>query len=376
MGAIGLVAALSIINPIVKDEFKDKEKIAVSVVSCNKLKETQVASGQTVVATTETITSYASGSVISIEEQNATKEKVNKTIATPKPTVRPNPRKEIVKLAKKYKGKITYLWGGKPTDADISGKQEPEKLDCSGFIQFVYSRYSKKRISTLGSTIAIAGLPKIKKDKLKPGDIGLRNGTGSLYFDADGKSYYEPDFAEKANEKKEKLYDKKIKDTKEKKSSIKKKINDKKTYIAECKSKKELLQEKSETTDAVENIEETEIGDEESEELIAEKEKQKKEAEKNAAAIIEYEQNIEKCKEDIDALSKKIKKYDKKLKKLKKQRKKYTKDIEESIDHVGIYCGKNKKGKDVWCHCASSKGGVVYEVTDIFTHYYSTSDCL
>ena len=55
---------------------------------------------------------------------------------------------------------------------------------------------------------------------------------------------------------------------------------------------------------------------------------------------------------------------------------KYKKDIEESIDHVGIYCGKNKKGEATWCHCSSSKGGVVYEVTDIFTHYYSANDYL
>ena len=64
------------------------------------------------------------------------------------------------------------------------------------------------------------------------------------------------------------------------------------------------------------------------------------------------------------------------LKIANKHLKKYKKDIEESIDHVGIYCGKNKKGEATWCHCSSSKGGVVYEVTDIFTHYYSANDYL
>ena len=64
------------------------------------------------------------------------------------------------------------------------------------------------------------------------------------------------------------------------------------------------------------------------------------------------------------------------LKKLNKLKKKYNTDIEKSIDHVGIYCGKNKVGKMVWCHCSSSKGGVVYEATDIFTHYYSSESCI
>ena len=85
--------------------------------------------------------------------------------------------------------------------------------------------------------------------------------------------------------------------------------------------------------------------------------------------IKSYNEKIKKCQADINGYSERINKYD-------KQRKKYKKDIEESIDHVGIYCGKNKKGEATWCHCSSSKGGVVYEVTDIFTHYYSANDYL
>ena len=64
------------------------------------------------------------------------------------------------------------------------------------------------------------------------------------------------------------------------------------------------------------------------------------------------------------------------ISKIAEYKEKYKKDIEESIDHVGIYCGKNKKGEATWCHCSSSKGGVVYEMTDIFTHYYSANDYL
>ena len=62
--------------------------------------------------------------------------------------------------------------------------------------------------------------------------------------------------------------------------------------------------------------------------------------------IKSYNEKIKKCQADINGYSERINKYDKQLKRLKKQRKKYKKDIEESIDHVGIYCGKNKKGNE------------------------------
>ena len=294
--------------------------------------------------------------------------------------------KEYNEIAKKYKGKITYLWGGKPTDAQIKGKEQPKKLDCSGFIQFVYSKYNKKRIESLGSTISISGLPKIKKNELQPGDIGLRNGTGSLYFDADGKSYSEPGMAQDANESKEKSFDKKIKARKTKKTQLKDRIEEKKDKISEYKDKITALNGKK---DEVIDISESEISsdNDEQQEEISEEEKeqqdqqqridqQKKNNEKINALIKSYNEKIKKCQADINGYSERINKYDKQLKKLKKQRKKYKKDIEESIDHVGIYCGKNKKGEATWCHCSSSKGGVVYEMTDIFTHYYSANDYL
>lgn len=100
-----------------------------------------------------------------------------------------------------------------------------------------YSKYNKKRIESLGSTISISGLPKIKKNELQPGDIGLRNGTGSLYFDADGKSYSEPGMAQDANESKEKSFDKKIKARKTKKTQLKDRIEEKKDKISEYKDK-------------------------------------------------------------------------------------------------------------------------------------------
>ena len=240
LGAIGLVVGLSAINPAVSDKSKKNDKIAVSVVSYDKAKKSDnlnAATGGAFTATSQAIGSYASENVTSSEGKKVTKSRNRKAVVTPKPTATPKPREQIVKIAKSYKGKITYLWGGKPSDAQISGKNQPKELDCSGFIQFVYSKYKKKRISELGSTIAIAGLPKIKKSELKVGDIGLRNGTGSIYFDADGKSYSEPQFAEEANDKKIEKFDKKIDINKKKKYSAKKKIKNKTKKIEEIKDK-------------------------------------------------------------------------------------------------------------------------------------------
>lgn len=385
---IGLVCIVAVFAADTKEFNKtdDKGKSTVTVVSY-KNKTNGVTTGA-VSATTESITSYASGNKVEARMNNADTAKNKKAV---KKKIKTDARKEIVKLAKKYKGKITYLWGGKPTDSQIKGKEQPKKLDCSGFIQFIYSKYNKQRIESLGSTISISGLPKIKKTELKPGDIGMRNGTGSLYFDADGKSYAEPEMAQESNESKEKSFDKKIKLRKIKKAELKDKIEDKKDKISEYKNKiVALTEKKDEVIDTVES-EISADNDEQQEEMSEEeKEQQKKEQQKQQQKIEQqkkknekikddiklYNAKIHKCQSDIKSYSERIKKHDKQLKKLKEQRKKYKKDIEESIDHVGIYCGKNKKGKDVWCHCASSKGGVVYEVTDIFTHYYSTKDYL
>lgn len=384
LGAVGIVIGLSALNPVIAHKSKENGNIAVSVVSYDKIKkndDVNAATGEAFTATTQAIDSYASENVISSEKQKntqITKENIKEVAATPKPTATPDPRKEIVKIAKSYKGKITYLWGGKPSDAQISGKDQPKRLDCSGFIQFVYSKYSKKRISRLGSTISISGLPEIEGKQLKIGDIGLRNGTGSLYFDADGKSYSEPQFAEEANDKKVKEFDKKIDIKKDKKSDLREKINDKKENIEEFADKMDSLKDSDVTdnTDDIGDVSDEPADEEELEEIKKKEEEKKKEAEKKAAEIKKYQAKIKKCKSDIERMSKSIKKCDDDIQKLRKSQKKYKKDIEKSIDHVGIYCGKNKAGKRVWCHCSSSKGGVVYEVTDIFTHYYSSESCI
>lgn len=390
IGGVCLAAGVAAAGSGTLNKSDNKRNESVSVVSYKntedkgKSDKSENATTGVVSATTEAIASYASGRKSKIPLNKGKTQKKNKAADK---KVKKNPRKEIVKLAKKYKGKITYLWGGKPTDAQIKGKEQPKKLDCSGFIQFVYSKYNKQRIESLGSTISISGLPKIKKNELQLGDIGLRNGTGSLYFDADGKSYAEPGIAQEANESKEKSFDRKIKARKTKKTQLKDRIEEKKDKISEYKDKiADLNEKKDEIIDTTES--EVSSDNDEQQEEISEEEKeqqkkqqqrieqQKKKNEKINALIKSYNEKIKKCQSDINGYSERINKYEKQLKKLKKQRKKYKKDIEESIDHVGIYCGKNKKGKAVWCHCSSSKGGVVYEVTDIFTHYYSAKDYL
>ena len=40
-----------------------------------------------------------------------------------------------------------------------------------------------------------------------------------------------------------------------------------------------------------------------------------------------------------------------------------------TYNHVGIYCGKNAAGQDLWLHCSSGGGGVVLNTTTIFKKF-------
>ena len=315
IGGVCLLAGVAAAGSGTLNKSDNKRNETVSVVSYKNMEDkgkSDKSANATIGAvstTTEAITSYASGRKpeVSLRMNKGNSQKKNKAADK---KVKKNPRKAIVKIAKKYKGKITYLWGGKPTDVQIKGKEQPKRLDCSGFIQFVYSKYNKKRIESLGSTISISGLPKIKKNELQPGDIGLRNGTGSLYFDADGKSYSEPGMAQDANESKEKSFDKKIKARKTKKTQLKDRIEEKKDKISEYKDKITALNGKK---DEVIDISESEISsdnDEQQEEISEEEkeqqdqqqriEQQKKNNEKITALIKSYNEKIKKCQADIN----------------------------------------------------------------------------
>ncbi|MBR1743338.1 MAG: hypothetical protein IJ733_15990, partial [Lachnospiraceae bacterium] len=147
-------------------------------------------------------------------------------------------RQRVVKLAKKYVGKISYYWGGKPSGKEIQGKTDPHKLDCSGFIQFIYSKVKGKRVASVGATITISTLEKIRREALKPGDIGLKRGTGSLYFDADGKAYPEPGLAEVSNQRRVKNARKRIAVLEDKILTVNAALEEKQEKIREWKERK------------------------------------------------------------------------------------------------------------------------------------------
>ena len=98
-------------------------------------------------------------------------------------------RANVIKVAEALVGQIPYEWGGKSSSVgydetwwtfnDKDGLQKG--LDCSGFIQWVFrtAGYPEEICSNLlstGRTIK-GGFEEIKKDELKPGDVGLLNKT-------------------------------------------------------------------------------------------------------------------------------------------------------------------------------------------------------
>ena len=275
----------------------------------------------------------------------STKEPTPTPILTPKPIFRgykhiPGWKQELVELAESYAGKIAYQWGGKPTDADILGKTEPVSLDCSGFIQFVCSRIQKKREEHTGSTIAIAGLKQVKEPH--PGDIGLRYGTGTLYYDADGNTYPEPEPAEAANEKALETAEEAYEKAEKKIQTFRRRIGAYRIAIGRHHEKIEELREKQE----------------------------EKRTEARKERILLRREMIDDYHSGILLLKEKIKEWKEKKKEAEKEIKRYDTEVIRKIDHTGIYCGKDKKGRSVWCHCSSAGGGVVVEATEKFKFYY------
>lgn len=275
-------------------------------------------------------------------------------------------RKKVVRLAKKYVGKISYFWGGKPSGEDIKGKTDPNSLDCSGFIQFIWSKALGKRINSVGATVSISTLRKISKAELKPGDIGLKLGTGSLYFDADGKSYTEPGLAENANEQRIKTAKKKIFDLQGKIDLIGSSIQEKKEKINILKEKRQNLLEKADRYGEVRVSKSkktffiVDAEDEDAEERLEDyKERYESIGERieNCQSMIaRYVAKRSECRSKIQTQRNVVKKYDV--------------EVRDQIDHVGLYCGKDKEGREIWCHCSSSEHGVVWQNTNLFRYYY------
>lgn len=293
----------------------------------------------------------------------------------PKPTENPifygyknvsKERKKAVRLAKKYVGKISYYWGGKPTGEDILGETDPHRLDCSGFIQFICSKVLGERINSVGATILISTLNKISKEELKPGDIGLKLGTGSLYFDADGNAYPDPGRAENANENHIKNAKKQIGQLRQKKSLAADLILEKKEKIKEWKEKRLSIVKKTSEYGKIRiskskySFTVLEAEDEEAEEKL----------EEYSERYYNYGWHIRRALKAIQRYREKRTEYDEEILAQKNIIKKYDVAIRKSIDHVGLYCGKDKDGREIWCHCSSSGHGVVWENTDLFRYYY------
>lgn len=87
-------------------------------------------------------------------------------------------RERFVNNALSLVGKISYQWGGKPTEA--GNYEELTALDCSGFIDWCYWTTYGEHNENYSSTMAITNnLEPISIDELLPGDLGTINDTGS-----------------------------------------------------------------------------------------------------------------------------------------------------------------------------------------------------
>ncbi len=94
-------------------------------------------------------------------------------------------RKTVIQTALSLKDKVPYEWGGKPDGPGFdsswwtydteTGLQKG--LDCSGFVQWVFmtAGFSNEIYDNLTSTSTLleSSLTKIKREELKPGDIGV-----------------------------------------------------------------------------------------------------------------------------------------------------------------------------------------------------------
>ena len=98
-------------------------------------------------------------------------------------------RKDLVKFALQYVGKIPYYYGGHDANAGYDGNDfgsivSPDEkgrtrkgLDCSGFVQWVYN--SSWGASLPNTTAGYTGYSTKGKSQLKVGDLGFKKTPGS-----------------------------------------------------------------------------------------------------------------------------------------------------------------------------------------------------
>lgn len=312
------------------------------------------------------------GEVVGHASHKTSKSK-KKQVKKPQPTPTPMPRHlKVRQVALACEKKISYLWGGKPS----SVKTMPKKLDCSGFIQYVYWKATGERKGGLYSTWSIAGsCKKVKKPKI--GDLGMKYPEGSSYRDVNGKKYYEESQAKKANkaEKKKQIqiiekYEEKIDDLKKDYKEYKDRY--KKAKKSHFKNEEDVnssssgsVTEKSDTQDKA-----SEQADEQKDDNKDSKDNPDIENEKKHVSIFANKKALPKVFVTVTkTYNKNMKQYKDKVKKAEAKKKK-CKKIKKHINHVGILVGKSKSGKYIWCHCSSSKHGVTVGTYPKFKKFY------
>lgn len=298
-----------------------------------------------------------------------------KKVKKPQPTATPLPRHlKVRQVALACEKKISYLWGGKAR----SIKTMPKRLDCSGFIQYVYWKATGERKGGLYSTWSIAGSCKrIKQPKI--GDLGMKYPEGSSYRDVNGKKYYEESQAKSANKAEKKKQTKIIEEYEEKIDDLKK---DYKEYKARYKKAKKGHFKNAEDVNPPSSghvAEKPEAGDKTDEKVEDEQEDNKssaedvekdKEQEKKHISIFADKKALPKVFAQVTKIyNKNMKKYKYKVTKAEAKKKK-CKKIKKHINHVGILVGKTKTGKYIWCHCSSSNHGVTVGTYPKFKKFY------
>lgn len=318
-------------------------------------------------------------------------------------------REDIVKTAMGAIGKISYQWGAKSTSEEM-----PSRLDCSGFVQWVYRAVQGKTDETLASTASIGSTyEQIQKDELKPGDIGMKNPEGTCFKDSGGTVFYSEAAAKASNDE----FNEKIKKAielqktdyedavKKENKSFKKDLKE----IKEGKWKRMTEKLKSQESDDHETLKSgnekadpdiktdessldktqaktlKKVKVEEKPDKTDKKKKKVKKQEIKQKKTTDSEKKISKKEKTTEDIELRTEIHERTLRDLKRQKKKSINKLKKEfiddntitkqIGHVGIYAGKDKDGNDTWIHCTGGSIDNVVLTTeneyDGFQYFYS-----
>lgn len=318
-------------------------------------------------------------------------------------------RENIVKTAMGAIGKISYQWGAKSTSEEM-----PSQLDCSGFVQWVYRAVQGKTDETLASTASIGSTyEQIRKDELKPGDIGMKNPEGTCFKDASGTVFYSEAAAKASNDE----FNEKIKKAIELQKTdyedaVKKENKSFKKDLKEIKEGKwkgmteklksqesddhETLKSGNEKADPDIKTDESSLDKtqaktlkkvkvEEKPDKTDKKKKKVKKQEIKQKKTTDSEKKISKKEKTTEDIELRTEIHERTLRDLKRQKKKSINKLKKEfiddstitkqIGHVGIYAGKDKDGNDTWIHCTGGSIDNVVLTTeneyDGFQYFYS-----